>query len=70
MNKPGSMTMTHSAAVLFAHFGTWLRLIPAKDKQSSGDAPGTPAPVHLDAGRNRLPPRDENFYWAWQYWST
>jgi hypothetical protein len=36
--------MTHSAAVLFAHFGTWFRLIPAKDKQSSGDAPAHPRP--------------------------
>jgi len=31
--------------------------------------PKSPAPVQLDAERDRLPPRDEGFYWAWQYWS-
>jgi hypothetical protein len=61
--------MTHSTAVLLAHFGNWLRLIRARDKRPSEDEPRSPAPVHLDAERNRLPPRDESFYWAWQYWS-
>jgi hypothetical protein len=63
------MTMTHSTAVLFAHLGNWLRLAHAKDRQPSEDEPRSPTPVRLDAERDRLPPRDESFYWAWQYWS-
>lgn len=61
--------MTHSTAVLFAQVGTWLLRLPPKDGPLSDDRPGSPAPVRLDADRNRLPPRDESFYWAWQYWS-
>ncbi|MER8399705.1 hypothetical protein [Mesorhizobium sp. M0306] len=61
--------MPHSIAVLFAHFGHWLRLIKAGDKLLPGDERKTPTPVQLDAERNRLPPRDESFYWGWQYWS-
>ncbi|WP_214476348.1 hypothetical protein [Mesorhizobium sp. dw_380] len=59
--------MTHSTAVLFAHFGAWL-LGLSRDKPQE-DRPLSPTPVHLQAGRDRLPPRDESFYWAWQYWS-
>ncbi|TGP21890.1 MULTISPECIES: hypothetical protein [unclassified Mesorhizobium] len=65
--------MTHSAAVLFAEVGNWL-LARSKERetpeteQSQGD-PKAPAPVGPDAERDRLPPRDESFYWAWQYWS-
>jgi hypothetical protein len=59
------MTMTHSTAMLFAHFGNWLLAwTRAPERQ-----PRSPAPVQLDAERDRLPPRDEGFYWAWQYWS-
>ncbi|TGQ34991.1 MULTISPECIES: hypothetical protein [unclassified Mesorhizobium] len=61
--------MSHSIAVLFTHFGNWLRLIRAKDRQLPENETGSPTPVRLDAERNRLPPRDESFYWAWQYWS-
>jgi hypothetical protein len=62
------MTMTHSTAVLFAHFGNWV-LAWTSEKQPPENRPKSPAPVHLDAERDRLPPRDESFYWAWQYWS-
>ncbi|AZO72630.1 MAG: hypothetical protein E5V92_29195 [Mesorhizobium sp.] len=58
--------MTHSTAVLFAQVGNWLLVRPPE--QSQGE-PKSPAPVRLDADRDRLPPRDESFYWAWQYWS-
>jgi hypothetical protein len=63
------MTMTHSTAVLFAHFGTWLLGLASDHKAAKEDAPPSPAPVPFQAGRDRLPPRDESFYWAWQYWS-
>ncbi|TPM10559.1 hypothetical protein FJ940_02450 [Mesorhizobium sp. B2-3-7] len=69
------MTMTHSTAMLFAHFGTWLLGLTShekaieEDKATREDGPRSPAPVQLPAGRDRLPPRDESFYWAWQYWS-
>lgn len=61
--------MTHSTAVLFAQVGTWLLRLPPKDGQPVEDHLRSPAPVQLDAERDRLPPRDEGFYWAWQYWS-
>ncbi|MER9893239.1 hypothetical protein NKJ40_14255 [Mesorhizobium sp. M0119] len=61
--------MPHFTAVLFARFGHWLRLIKAGDKQPPDGERKTPTPMHLDAERNRLPPRDESFYWGWQYWS-
>ncbi|MDX8479198.1 hypothetical protein RFN28_12020 [Mesorhizobium sp. VK24D] len=61
--------MTHSTAVLFAHLGHWLLRLPDEDRQTREDAPRSPAPVQLNAERGRLPPRDESFYWAWQYWS-
>jgi len=61
--------MTHSTAVLFAQVGTWLLRLPPRDGQPGEDRPRSPAPVQLDAERDRLPPRDEGFYWAWQYWS-
>ncbi|MDX8521025.1 hypothetical protein [Mesorhizobium dulcispinae] len=63
--------MTHSTAVLFAQVGNWLLVRPKETEtpeQSQGE-PRSPAPVRLDAERDRLPPRDESFYWAWQYWS-
>ena len=60
--------MTHSTAVLFAHVGTWLLRLPPSDKQQP-DEPKSPTPVLLSGDRDRLPPRDESFYWAWQYWS-
>ena len=60
--------MTHSTAVLFAHVGSWLLRLPPGDGRSKDD-PKSPAPVQMDAERARLPPRDESFYWAWQYWS-
>ncbi|QKC87795.1 hypothetical protein EB230_04655 [Mesorhizobium sp. NZP2234] len=61
--------MTHSTAVLLAHFGTWLLGLASDDKATKEDNPPSPAPVPFQAGRDRLPPRDESFYWAWQYWS-
>jgi hypothetical protein len=63
------MTMTHSTAVLFAHFGNWLLGLASDRKATKEDTPRSPAPVPFQAGRDRLPPRDESFYWAWQYWS-
>jgi hypothetical protein len=60
--------MTHSTAVLFAHVGSWLLRLPASDKRPE-DELKSPAPVLLAGERERLPPRDESFYWAWQYWS-
>lgn len=64
------MTINHSTTVLFVHLGNWLLA------RASGPEPArqpadlkSPAPVGLDAERDRLPPRDEGFYWAWQYWS-
>ncbi|MCZ8543965.1 hypothetical protein OOJ09_07230 [Mesorhizobium qingshengii] len=59
--------MAHPAPALFAFLATRLRLI--RDKQLDDAEPGSPAPVRWDAERDRLPPRDESFYWAWQYWS-
>ena len=59
--------MTHSTAVLFSHFGAWL-LGLSNDKPRE-DGPVSPMPVQPQARHNRLPPRDESFYWAWQYWS-
>ncbi|MDX8501287.1 hypothetical protein RFM99_23105 [Mesorhizobium sp. VK4C] len=69
--------MTHSTAVLFAHLGRslghWLLRLPDEDNQSRDDRPprddGPGSPVQLNTERGRLPPRDESFYWAWQYWS-
>lgn len=61
--------MTHSTAVLFAHLGHWLLNLPDEDRQAAAGEPKAPAPVRFDAERGRLPPRDESFYWAWQYWS-
>ncbi|RUX05967.1 MAG: hypothetical protein EOS71_30250 [Mesorhizobium sp.] len=61
--------MTHSTAVLFAHVGSWLLGLAADDKAAREDGPRSPAPVQFRAGHDRLPPRDESFYWAWQYWS-
>jgi len=66
--KRRRMTMTtHSTAVLFAHFGAWLLGLASDDKATRQER--SPAPVQFQAGRDRLPPRDESFYWAWQYWS-
>lgn len=64
------MTLNHSTSVLFAHLGNWLlaRANAPEPARLSGDVK-SPAPVSLDAERDRLPPRDEGFYWAWQYWS-
>jgi len=59
--------MAHPAPALFAFLGTRLRLI--RDSNKPLDEPQSPAPVRWDAERDRLPPRDESFYWAWQYWS-
>lgn len=61
--------MTHSTAVLFAQLGAWLRLPKPDNRPPSDSEARSPAPVRWDAERNRLPPRDESFYWAWQYWS-
>lgn len=66
--------VTHSTAVLFAHVGAWLLRLPPSDKQSEDkrppqDEPKSPTPVSFAGERDRLPPRDESFYWAWQYWS-
>ncbi|MEI9405191.1 hypothetical protein [Mesorhizobium argentiipisi] len=75
--------MTHSTAVLFAHVGTWLLRLPPSDKclgdgrledkhpedKRPQDEPKSPTPVLFAGERDRLPPRDESFYWAWQYWS-
>ena len=63
MSTKRSDVMTQSTAVLFAHLGNWLLAWnPLLEPQ-----PKSPAPA--DADRDRLPPRDEGFYWAWQYWS-
>ena len=62
------MTMAHSTAVLFAQVGNWLLARPHEQRRLA-DQPKSPAPVMLDGERERLPPRDESFYWAWQYWS-
>ncbi len=59
--------MAHPAPALFAFFGTWLRL--TRDSNKPLDDTKSLAPVRWDAERDRLPPRDESFYWAWQYWS-
>lgn len=64
----GEGLVTHSTAVLFAHVGTWLLRLPPGDKRIK-DEPKSPTPVLLAGERDRLPPRDESFYWAWQYWS-
>ncbi|WP_137930145.1 hypothetical protein [Mesorhizobium comanense] len=65
--------MTHSTAVLFVNLGNWVGnwlLGLASDNEETGkDDARSPAPVRFQAGRERLPPRDESFYWAWQYWS-
>lgn len=61
--------MAHPAPALFALLGTQLRLIRDGSKPRDDAEPRSPAPVRWDAGRDRLPPRDESFYWAWQYWS-
>ncbi|WP_245490188.1 hypothetical protein [Mesorhizobium sp. M2A.F.Ca.ET.015.02.1.1] len=42
--------------------------LPPSDKQQA-DEPNSPTPVLLAGDRDRLPPRDESFYWVWQYWS-
>ena len=60
--------VTHSTAVLFAHVGAWLLGLPPSDTRQK-DEPKSPTPVLLAGDRDRLPPRDESFYWAWQYWS-
>jgi len=60
--------MTHSTAVLFAQVGTWLLRLPPSEKRPEED-PKSPTPVLFAGERDRLPPRDESFYWAWQYWS-
>lgn len=69
----GEGLVTHSTAMLFAHVGAWLLRLPPSDKRMEdrrqGDEPKSPAPVLLAGERDRLPPRDESFYWAWQYWS-
>ena len=65
--KRRRVTMTHSTAVLFAHFGAWLLGLASDDKAASQER--SPAPVQFPTGHDRLPPRDESFYWAWQYWS-
>jgi len=62
------MMMTHSTAVLFAQVGNWLLAWNRQDRPLE-DQPKSPAPARLDTDRDRLPPRDESFYWAWQYWS-
>ena len=61
--------MADPAPALFAFFGTRLRLTRDSDKPLDDTDRKSPAPVRWDAERNRLPPRDESFYWAWQYWS-
>lgn len=60
--------MDHSTATLFAFLGKHFRPLQTNDERLS-DETRSPTPVHLDAERDRLPPRDESFYWAWQYWS-
>lgn len=62
--------MAHPAPALFAFLGARLRRIDADDNQPPNDKASSRSPVRWDAERNRLPPRDESFYWAWQYWSS
>ncbi|WP_352602678.1 hypothetical protein [Mesorhizobium sp. M0488] len=61
--------MDHSTATLFAFLGERLRPFQKTDGRPFEDEARSPTPVRLDAERDRLPPRDESFYWAWQYWS-
>lgn len=62
--------MAHPAAALFAFLGNRLRTICSNAKQPASDGSSPPlATVERDTERDRLPPRDESFYWAWQYWS-
>lgn len=69
----GEGLVTHSTATLFAHVGAWLLRLPPSDKPMENKwpegEPKSPAPVLLAGERDRLPLRDESFYWAWQYWS-
>ncbi|UVK41780.1 hypothetical protein LHFGNBLO_001021 [Mesorhizobium sp. AR10] len=59
----------HSTTTLFAFLGKQLRFTRVRDMRPADDEPRSPTPVRLDAERDRLQPRDEGFYWAWQYWS-
>ncbi|MEO5758992.1 MAG: hypothetical protein ABIQ51_19250 [Mesorhizobium sp.] len=61
--------MAHPAPALFAFLGARLRSVQADGKRPLDDEPQSPAPVRWNAERDRLPPRDESFYWAWEYWS-
>jgi hypothetical protein len=63
------MVMAHPAPALFAFLETRLRLTRDSNKPLDDAERKSPAPVRWDAERDRLPPRDESFYWAWQYWS-
>jgi hypothetical protein len=64
----GEKTMAHPAAALFAFLESRLRAIEAKgETRVCGDA--CAREIERNAERNRLPPPDESFYWAWQYWS-
>ena len=56
--------MAHPAAALFAFLGNRLRTIEVKREAQAGDEGRL-----REAERNRIPPPDESFYWAWQYWS-
>jgi hypothetical protein len=62
------MTMAHPAAALFAFLGSRLRAIEAKRTTQVSDDTCL-REIERNAERNRLPPPDESFYWAWQYWS-
>jgi hypothetical protein len=64
----GEKTMAHPAAALFAFLGNRLRAIEAKGETRVRDD-NCIRKIERNAERNRLPPPDESFYWAWQYWS-
>ena len=68
MAQPETPTMAHPAAALFAFVGNRLRTIDVKRETQAGDDARL-REAERNAARNRIPPPDESFYWAWQYWS-
>ncbi|TSE05952.1 hypothetical protein C1D09_021540 [Mesorhizobium intechi] len=49
--------------------GRWNWLLGRASDDKAARHERSPAPVRFPAGRDRLPPRDEGFYSAWQHWS-
>ncbi|WP_149762304.1 hypothetical protein [Neomesorhizobium albiziae] len=61
--------MAHPATALFALLGSRPRALEAKRETQVSDDPNALGSAEQNAKRIRLPPPDESFYWAWQYWS-